>query len=100
MARFYILLPAALLYGTSRGSEPRREETPMRVLASGWLTLAIGAVALASGVLALRTSANPADHPAGRRGRIATRRRRRPPPPSARGPPRHPPRVARRPSRR
>ena len=37
----------------------------MRVLASGWLTLAIGAVALASGVLALRTSANPADHPAG-----------------------------------
>ncbi len=60
-----ILLPAALLYGTSRGSEPRREETPVRVLASGWLTLAIGAVALASGVLALRTSANPADHPAG-----------------------------------
>jgi hypothetical protein len=60
-----ILLPAALLYGPSGGSEPRRQETPMRVLASGWLTLAIGAVALASGVLALRTSANPADHPAG-----------------------------------
>ena len=40
----------------------------MRVLASGWLTLAIGAVALASGVLALRTSA--IGGPSGRAARV------------------------------
>jgi hypothetical protein len=66
---FPVLLPwvvAKDLLGTGRRwFNPRREAKPWRVLASGLLSLVMGALALALGLRALQDGKNPAGQPAG-----------------------------------